>query len=114
MAGEIYKQTLKIIRLNILPERQFNFKSILPFDSNRNRKQSNGTLHNLLLPFPYTQQVRMAPTGRAKNRTMFKSTNKGRGGEEDVLYIDLNGSDKDNDKRSAWVSYHGVPDCPLC
>jgi hypothetical protein len=52
--------------LNILPERQLNFESILPFDSNRNRKQSNGTLRNLLLPFAYNQQMKMAPTGRAK------------------------------------------------
>jgi hypothetical protein len=77
---KIYKQNLKIIRLKILPERQFNFESILQFDLNRNRKQSNGTLLNQSLPFLYTQQVKMAPTGRAKKRLMFKNTNKGGGG----------------------------------
>jgi hypothetical protein len=79
VARKIYKQNLKIIRLNILPERKFNFESILPFDSNRNRKQSNGTLNNLSLLFPSTQQVKMAQTGRAKKITMFKNK-QGEGG----------------------------------
>ncbi len=38
VARKVYMQTLKIIHLNILPERQFYFESILPFNSNRNRK----------------------------------------------------------------------------
>jgi hypothetical protein len=73
--------------------------------------KGNGTLRNLLLPFPYTQQVKIDPTGRAKKRTMFKNTNKGRGWVRRIeLDKDMNGSDNDNDKRSAWVNYYGVSD----
>ncbi len=72
-------------------------------------------MHNLSLPSPCTQQVKMAPTGRAKKENNVQKYKQGEGvGEEDVLDKDMNGSDKDNDEMSAWLNYHGVSDHLLC
>ena len=49
-----------------------------------------------------------------KRERCSKIQTRGGGAEEDVLDKDMNGSDKENYKRSAWVNYHGVSDRPLC